>query len=303
MRMTHDHREARLAACRASPGVAARALAGDPTGAQAYARTCEHPHTRKLLGPCAIMRTGPTLPPVVLTLAGSPADTFTYAPPGTMRTLTTAAPSEAKKPVSSSSVTAGASPRSENENRIAAIAPVCLGSWALFRSAAGRRKECSWGRCAARAGGGWRHREEEAAGRGRCSGTPRAEEATQSLPARAEEERMQGVRGREHLPAPAHQEPMQGVRGHEHLPAPAPEEPMQGVRGREHLPAPAHQEPMQGVRGRGPLPAPAHQEHMQGVRGRGYLPAPAPEETMQRVQLGGACAEAQRANPARAQHH
>ena len=124
MRMTHDHREARLAACRASPGVAARALAGDPNGAQACARTCEHPHTRKLLGPCAIMRTGPTLPPVVLTLAGSPADTFTYAPPGTMRTLTTAAPSEAKKPVSSSSVTAGASPRSENENRIAAIAKV-----------------------------------------------------------------------------------------------------------------------------------------------------------------------------------
>ena len=302
MRMTHDHREARLAACRASPGVAARALAGDPNGAQACARTCEHPHTRKLLGPCAIMRTGPTLPPVVLTLAGSPADTFTYAPPGTMRTLTTAAPSEAKKPVSSSSVTAGASPRSENENRIAAMAkvywvPRFVGAvslrWNRGRGAAGAVRSQSRRRLAApgRRGGGERTVQQDAP-RGRSHAV------SARTSGRGANARSAGAGASARTSASG-----ADAGGHEHLPAPAPEEPMQGVRGREHLPAPAHQEPMQGVRGRGPLPAPAHQEHMQGVRGRGYLPAPAPEETMQGVQLGGACAEAQRANPARAQHH
>jgi hypothetical protein len=52
----------------------------------------------------------------------------------------------------------------------------------------------------------------------------------------------------EHLPAPAQEDPIQGVRGGEHLPAPAQEEQMQGVRGGEHLPEPVPEEHMQRVR-------------------------------------------------------
>ena len=147
--------------------------------------------------------------------------------------------------------------------------------------------EYSCGRRAARAGGGWRHRQDGAARRGRCSGWPRAEEATQSLPTPAHQEHMQGVRGGGHLPAPAPEEQVQGVRGGGHLPAPARAEQVQGVRGSGHLPAPAHQEHMQGVRRGGPLPAPAREEQVQGVRGSGHLPAPAPEEQMQGVRGGG----------------
>ena len=89
------------------------------------------------------------------------------------------------------------------------------------------------------------------------------------------------------VPAPAQKEPMQGVRGGEHLPAPAPKEQMQGVRGGGHLPAPARKEPMQGVRGGEHLPATARPEPMQGVRGGEHLPAPAPKERMPGVPRGG----------------
>ena len=66
--------------------------------------------------------------------------------------------------------------------------------------------------------------------RGLRTGGRRAQEATQSLPAPAQEERVQGVRGDEHLPAPAQEKPMQGVWADEHLPAPAQKKLLQGVR-------------------------------------------------------------------------
>ena len=108
------------------------------------------------------------------------------------------------------------------------------------RSSVQRERERGSGRrasCVCRAGGSWRGQAAEAR-RGPRNGGRRAQEATQSLPAPAPEEHMQGVRGGKHLPAPASEERMQGVWGGEHLPAPAPEEHMQGVWGGEHLPAP-----------------------------------------------------------------